>query len=41
MFKIISDTACDFLMDYANEHNITLVPLYATFDGQTYYKEQD
>ncbi len=40
MFKIISDTACDFLMDYANEHNITLVPLYATFDGQTYYKEQ-
>lgn len=40
MFKLISDTSCDWVKDYADEHDVTLVPLYTTFDGQTYYKEQ-
>ena len=40
MFKLISDTSCDWIKEYADEHNVTLVPLYTTFDGQTYYKEQ-
>lgn len=40
MFKLISDTSCDWIKEYAEEHNVTLVPLYTTFDGQTYYKEQ-
>ena len=39
MFKIITDTACDFLMDYAASVDVTLIPLYITFDGETYYKE--
>ena len=30
----------DWIKEYAEEHNVTLVPLYTTFDGQTYYKEQ-
>ena len=40
MFKLISDTSCDWVKDYADEHDVTLVPLYTTFDGHTYYKEQ-
>lgn len=40
MFNIVSDTSCDMLKDYAEAHDIILVPLYTTFDGQTYYKEQ-
>ena len=28
MFKIITDTACDFLMDYAASVDVTLIPLY-------------
>ena len=39
MFKLISDTSCDWIKEYAEEHNVTLVPLYTTFDGQTYYKD--
>ena len=40
MFKLISDTSCDWVKDYADEHDVTLVPLYTTLDGHTYYKEQ-
>lgn len=40
MFKIISDTSCDFLMEYAQKVDVTLVPLYVTFDGEHYFKEQ-
>ena len=40
MFKLISDTSCDWVKDYADEHDVTLVHLYTTFDGHTYYKEQ-
>ena len=38
MFKLISDTSCDWIKEYAEEHNVTLVPLYTTFDGQTIIK---
>lgn len=40
MFKVISDTSCDWLKEFAEEKDVDLVPLYTTFDGQTYYKEQ-
>lgn len=40
MFKLISDTSCDMLKEFTDDHDITLVPLYTTFDGQKYYKEQ-
>lgn len=40
MFKIISDTACDLLLEYTNQIDVTLVPLYVTFDGEHYFKEQ-
>lgn len=40
MFKVITDTACDFTMDYADYAGVTLVPLYITFDGEKYYKDQ-
>ncbi len=40
MFKIISDTACDIIKDYADSNDIGLVPFYVTFDGVNYKKEQ-
>lgn len=40
MFKVISDTACDLSKEYTDSNNIGLVPLYVTFDGEKYYKEQ-
>ena len=39
MFKIISDTACDYTLDYANSVDVTLVPFYVTFDEKNYYKD--
>lgn len=39
MFKIISDTACDYTLDYADSVDVTLVPFYVTFDEKTYYKD--
>lgn len=38
-FQIISDGACDLLPEYTAEHDITIVPFYVTFDGETYTKE--
>ena len=38
-FNIISDGACDLLPEYTTLHNITVVPFYVTFDGETYTKE--
>lgn len=40
MFKVISDTACDILNDYIIKNDAQLVPLYITFDGENYSKEQ-
>lgn len=39
-FKVICDTACDLLLEYAERIDVTLVPLYVTFDGKQYFKEQ-
>ncbi len=41
MFKIISDTACDYSIDYAKSVDVDLVPLYVTFDGTTYLKDKE
>lgn len=40
MFKLISDSAFDINKDFAEKNDITMVPLYITFDGENYYKEQ-
>ena len=40
MFDIITDSACDIVREYAETHNLKLVPLYTTFDGVNYLKEQ-
>ena len=40
MFKVIGDTACDLSKEYTDSNNIGFVPLYVTFDGEKYYKEQ-
>lgn len=39
MYKIISDSACDLPQAYVNEHDITIVPLSVSFDGETYYRD--
>lgn len=39
MYKIISDSACDLSQQYINEHNVTIVPLSVSFDGETYYRD--
>ncbi|MDO5402167.1 MAG: DegV family protein [Eubacteriales bacterium] len=40
MYKIITDSACDIKKEYLDRHNTGLVPLYVTFDGENYVKEQ-
>lgn len=40
MYKIITDSACDIMKEYLSKHNADLVPLYVTFDGETYIREQ-
>lgn len=39
MLKIVSDSACDFSKIYADKLNVEIVPLYVTFDGNTYSKD--
>lgn len=39
MYKIISDSACDLPQAYVNEHDIAIVPLSVSFDGETYYRD--
>ena len=39
MYKIISDSACDLSQKYIQEHDITIVPLSVSFDGEHYYKD--
>jgi DegV family protein with EDD domain len=39
MFKIISDSSCDFSEKEAKEHNVTLVPFYISLDGENFLKE--
>lgn len=40
MYKIITDSACDIMKEYLSIHNADLVPLYVTFDGENYIREQ-
>lgn len=39
MFKIISDSACDLSAEYIDKHDITIVPIYISFDEEHYYKD--
>lgn len=39
MYKIISDSACDLSKQYIEEHDVTIVPLSVSFDGETYYRD--
>lgn len=40
MIRLLSDSACDLSASYAAEHQVELIPLYVTFDGETYYKDK-
>lgn len=39
MFKIISDSACDLSQRYIREHDVSIVPISVSFDGETYFKD--
>lgn len=39
MYKIISDSACDLSTNYINAHDITIVPLSVSFDGENYFRD--
>ena len=41
MFKIMSDSACDLSAEYQAAHNVEIIPLYITTDGETYKKDRD
>lgn len=38
-FHIVSDGACDLLPEYTKKHQVSIVPFYVSFDGETYLKE--
>ena len=40
MFKIFSDTPCDFTLEHAESIGVSIVPLYVSFDGANYSKAQ-
>ena len=39
MYKIVSDCACDLSKEYLEKHDVTIVPLSVSFDGETYYRD--
>jgi len=39
MYKIVSDSACDLSKEYLEKHDVTMVPLSVSFDGETYYRD--
>ena len=39
MNKIVSDSACDLSKEYLEKHDVTIVPLSVSFDGETYYRD--
>lgn len=41
MIRLMSDSACDLPMDYPAAHSVEIIPLYITFDGETYYKDRE
>lgn len=40
MFQIISDSACDLTEEYAAAHQVGIVPLYVTVDGENYKRDK-
>lgn len=40
MYQIISDSACDLSEVYVEKHNIEIVPLSASLDGENYLKDR-
>ena len=41
MIRIITDSASDLTYDYAKAHDVTLVPLYISYDQETYFKDDE
>ena len=39
MYKIVSYSACDLSKEYLEKHDVTIVPLSVSFDGETYYRD--
>lgn len=39
MYKIVSDSACDLSKEYLEKHDVAIVPLSVSFDGETYYRD--
>ena len=39
MFQIVSDGACDFSKEEAQQHNVEVVPFYISFDHENYIRE--
>ncbi len=40
MYQIISDSACDLSEEYVAKHNIEIIPLSASLDGENYLKDK-
>lgn len=38
-FQLVSDSSCDVGKNFVNKHNIEIVPLSVSYDGETYYKD--
>ncbi|MBE5906591.1 MAG: DegV family protein [Lachnospiraceae bacterium] len=41
MIRLMSDSACDVPITYAKEHQVEVIPLYITFDGEHYQKDRE
>lgn len=41
MIRILSDSACDLPLEYPQAHNVEIIPLYITFDGENYSKDRE
>ena len=39
MYIIVSDSACDLSKEYLEKHDVTIVPLSVSFDGEIYYRD--
>ena len=39
MYKIVSDSAFDLSKEYLEKHDVTIVPLSVSFDGEIYYRD--
>ncbi len=39
MFKIMSDSACDLSQKYIKNHDIEIIPISVSFDGETFMKD--